>query len=142
MKRDTNPDLQLLEAAADPMLLSIVLDRSGSMNVCLTCPQEESECDAAPCCSWNGSSCDDDCFDYSETQCGNHEDECGWDDRNSSDGGQRCRPATTRWVTAERAISSVVETWNAEPVWNSSARDTASLWRSSDFGVISTSGLR
>jgi hypothetical protein len=48
---------------------------------------------------------------------------------------------TTRRTFFEVAFVSGIRRWNS-PFASSSSVDTASLWRSRDFGVITTSGLR
>ena len=52
-------------------------------------------------------------------------------------------PHTTTRLTffGSSALASGIRCWNS-PLASSSIVDTASLWRSSDFGVITTSGLR
>ena len=48
--------------------------------------------------------------------------------------------ALPAWITPP-ALASGIRCWNS-PLASSSSVDTASLWRSSDLGVITTSGLR
>ncbi len=101
---------QEFQASKVPPNMLVVLDRSGSMNLCIDCPATQQACIDAPGCSWATGSCRDDCVSITDRSDCRDTAGCGWR-RSDRSTGTYCEPAITRWDTAIAALDLVLDTY-------------------------------